>query len=209
MITLENNWIKFANDFDVRNNYVVGKSEIDRIKTRLTKFHGTGQVLELGCGNGTYTQVIAENAESVMATDISLEMLKVCRRRVASLDNVTTQLADCFHLPFLDNSFDTVFMANLLHTVPDQPRLLKECFRVVRPFGQVIIMSITMYKMSFLNRLKLLYRYHQTYGKKPSHSTVLTPEKCETLLKGAGFRLEMHELLGNHTHAILCQGIKR
>lgn len=209
MIALNNQWQQFATDFENRNNYVVGKLEIDRIKTRLSKFYGTGHVLELGCGNGTYTKVMADNAQSVTATDVSREMLNVCQKRLCDCDNVKTQLADGFNLPYRDNSFDTLFMANLLHVVPEQNKLLQECHRVLKPFGQVIVMSVTMYKMSLINRAKLLYRYHKTYGKKPAHSTVLTPDLCQSLFNASGFELKSQELLGTNTHALLCQGIKR
>lgn len=57
------------------------------------------RVLELGCGTGVWTEMIAQGAASVVATDINEEMLAVARELGEGLDNVIWRRADAFDLP--------------------------------------------------------------------------------------------------------------
>lgn len=75
------------------------------------------RVLELACGTGVWTEMIAQGAASVVATDINEEMLEVARELGEGLDNVTWRQADVFNLPAdLEGEggrFTAVFMAGL------------------------------------------------------------------------------------------------
>lgn len=75
------------------------------------------RVLELGCGTGAWSEVLAETAEYVLATDISVNMFDVARMHGDDLDNVEYRQVDALNLPDdLDSSgdgFSAVFMAGL------------------------------------------------------------------------------------------------
>lgn len=118
MIQKEIYWSRFADDFEERNNYVIGKADLDAMLAKLSKLKELKNVLELGCGNGTYSRIIAKNADQLLATDFSDEMANASEVRLKSISNITVEKANCFNLPYADNSFDTIFMANLLHIVP-------------------------------------------------------------------------------------------
>ena len=47
------------------NNYVAGSGNIEAIRAALRDCAVTGDVLELGCGNGTYSKILAETADEV------------------------------------------------------------------------------------------------------------------------------------------------
>ena len=74
---------------------------------------------DVGCGNGTYSEILIGEAEHLTATDFSDEMVTSSKERLKDLGNVTVEKADCFDLPYSDCSFDTIFMANLLHVIPE------------------------------------------------------------------------------------------
>lgn len=83
------------------------------------------RVLELGCGTGVWTEMIAQGAESVLATDINEDMLAIARELGEGLDNVSWRQADVFDLPadLADGQapFTAVFMAGLWsHFTRDQ-----------------------------------------------------------------------------------------
>ena len=56
----EKYWSKFADDFEELNNYVVGKSDMDIILNELSKQKNLGNTLELACGSGTYSELLAK-----------------------------------------------------------------------------------------------------------------------------------------------------
>nr|MCR5499031.1 class I SAM-dependent methyltransferase [Acetatifactor sp.] len=72
-----------------------------------------------------------------IATDFSEKMLAVARRGMVP-SNLTYEWADAQNLPYENESFDVVIIANALHVIPDPVRVLKEIRRVLRPDGVLI-----------------------------------------------------------------------
>ncbi|MDP3670172.1 MAG: class I SAM-dependent methyltransferase [Telluria sp.] len=67
-------------------------------------------VLELACGTGYWTRVIAASAESVLATDVNPEMIALGKLRALPADKVQFRVADAFALPDDIGSFTAVFI---------------------------------------------------------------------------------------------------
>jgi SAM-dependent methyltransferase len=67
-------------------------------------------VLELACGTGYWTSVIAASADSVVATDINPEMLALASQRALPADKVQFRVADAYDLPDDLGSFTAVFI---------------------------------------------------------------------------------------------------
>lgn len=104
----------------------------------------SARVLEIGCGVGRMTRRLSELAGSVVATDVSGEMLSRCRRRLADRDNVeyVRVPGDGWLLGVPDASVDAVFSYITLQHVPTaqaQLRYLTESVRVLRPGGRAAI----------------------------------------------------------------------
>ncbi|MGF1765345.1 class I SAM-dependent methyltransferase [Aliivibrio kagoshimensis] len=198
----ENKWEEFAKSFEESNNYVVGVKEINRIKDKLKSLSDTGNVLELGCGNGTYTECFIESASAIVATDVSEQMISITRERFKHQDIVQVEKADCFNLSYQNDSFDTVFMANLLHVIPNPEVALAECFRVLKDDGRVIISSFTLHNMNLINKLLLKYRYSRKYGAKSSSTFILTPDMAEAMTISSGFTNVNVELIGSKVNAV-------
>lgn len=67
-------------------------------------------VLELACGTGYWTRIIAETADSVVATDINPEMIEMAKLRALPADKVQLRVADAFDLPADLGSFTAIFI---------------------------------------------------------------------------------------------------
>lgn len=198
----DNKWEQFAKNFEDSNNYVVGIKDIQIVKSELRLLSDTGNLLELGCGNGTYTECFIESASRIVATDISDDMILVTRDRFESQRTVQVEKADCFNLQYQDSSFDTVFMANLLHIIPNPEVALSECFRVLKSGGKLIVVSFTLHGMSFFNKIMLKYRYMRKYGAKSSSAIIITPQLAENMTRLLGFQTITTELLGSNVKAV-------
>ncbi len=85
-----------------------------------------GDWLELGSGTGAGTRLLAGVVGSLVATDLSTEML-----RHAPADLAPRAQVDASSLPFPDRSFDAVLMVNML-------LFPAEVDRVLRPAGTVV-----------------------------------------------------------------------
>jgi protein-L-isoaspartate O-methyltransferase len=74
-------------------------------------FLARGQrILELACGTGYWTGVMAASAERIVATDSSVEMLELARKRGLDADKVTFRQADGLDLPQDLGEFTAVFI---------------------------------------------------------------------------------------------------
>lgn len=202
MMENETYWSKFANDLEERTNYVVGKNDIEIIETFLSEQKALGKTLEVGCGNGTYSKFLIREAEHLTATDFSDEMVAVSKERLKGAGNVSVEKANCFSLSYPDSSFNTVFMANLLHIIPEPEKAVAEGKRVLKINGRLIVISFTTEGMAFFSKLGMIYRYLKTYGKPSPTAQTLTVQKTQDMLKNCGFKIEEAKLIGNKSKAI-------
>src|SRR6201991_4888944 len=102
-----------------------------------------GRVLEVGVGTGISLPLYSPHVR-IFGTDISEEMLKKAKRRVAegNLKNVEgLAVMDAEKLEFPDNSFDVVMAQYVVTAVPNPEAALDEFARVVRPGGELIILT--------------------------------------------------------------------
>ena len=93
------------------------------------------RVLEIACGTGRFTTMLAEEGADIVGLDISEAMLQQGRRR-AQTAGVDGQLeymrGDAGRLPFPDDHFDIVFAMRFFHLVDTPERFLTEMCRVSR-----------------------------------------------------------------------------
>lgn len=94
--------------------------------------------LDVGCGNGAFTEVLAARAapSELIGIDPSEAQLVYARQR---RDTMIAQfhVGDAQTLPFADNTFDVAIMALVISFVPDPAKAVEEMARVVRPDGCV------------------------------------------------------------------------
>ncbi len=102
-----------------------------------------GDVVELGCGYGTFTLAVARRVRGrVHAYDIEAAMVEETRARVAEaeLGNVRLELRDVVNDGYglAEASVDAVLLFNILHAV-EPVGLLREAARVTRRGGRVLV----------------------------------------------------------------------
>lgn len=129
-------WDHWAERYDpfMRGSEPLYNRIAQRMKKRLNR---DMYVLELACGTGMVSERIAGSVRSLEATDFSPHMIAQARTRGTSA-RVHYSVADATQLPYADQSFDAVVIANALHVMPEPEKALAEIHRVLRPGGLLL-----------------------------------------------------------------------
>lgn len=194
----ETYWSRFVNQYEEKQEYVVGKELILQTKQEMLKQQNLGDVLELGCGTGLYTETLQNIAKSVVATDFSHEMIEAANQKRGELEKVLFQQANALNLKFEDERFDSVFMANLIHVVGNAEKVIQESKRVLKKGGVLIITSFAIDEMRFFDRIKMGIRYLKIFGKPSDLATKekTTRKSIENLLSKNGFDISKSVIIG-------------
>jgi len=102
-----------------------------------------GRILEVGVGTGISLPHYAPTTRLV-GVDISEPMLRKAQRRVAELGLRNVEglfLMDAERLAFPDASFDVIVAQHVITTVPDPEAALDELARVLKPGGEIVLIS--------------------------------------------------------------------
>ena len=97
-------------------------------------------VLDIGCGNGWATRLIAALAPQgrVVGIDISDEMIEVAREASTTFHDIEFREASAEKLPFAENEFTHAFSMESLYYYGDMLRALQEIRRVLKPGGRFV-----------------------------------------------------------------------
>jgi ubiquinone/menaquinone biosynthesis C-methylase UbiE len=100
-------------------------------------FPPRARVLDLGCGTGVLTRVLARwpNVASVVGVDPAPSLLERARAVALDLSSVTYEEGDARSLAFDDAEFDAVTCDSMFSHMPDPQRAIEEAFRVLRAGG--------------------------------------------------------------------------
>jgi SAM-dependent methyltransferase len=91
-------------------------------------------IADVGCGPGTYFELLRERGARVVGCDLSPGMVTE-----ALTKGFPALVADAQHLPFERASFDRVMCNHVLYHVPDQKQAILELRRIARPGATVLI----------------------------------------------------------------------
>ena len=134
-------------------------------------------VLELATGTGLIAKHIVRSADHIEATDASKEMIEQAKQGVKSA-KLYFSVQDMFHLPYADQSFDVVIVANALHIVPEPEKALSEIRRVLKDDGVLVAPTFTHADNAFFGKVKAFFMKLAGF---PLHSKWTSHEYLEFL----------------------------
>lgn len=142
-------------------------------------FSKNDRVLDVGCGTGLMTKLVAPHVGSIVGLDISVDML-----RQAAISTEPHELylqGDMTALPFLENTFTKVTARMVLHHLMDKVQVgVDECHRVLDTGGEIIISEGIPPDPSIADWYTDMFRYKE-------ERITFSQEILESLLKNAGF----------------------
>ncbi len=111
------------------------------------------RVLDLGCGAGWATRILAKAVEGesngkhgvAVGIDVADEMIARARANAKDIENVQYVWGSAAEIPWADGFFDKVLSVESFYYYPDQEKVLDEIHRVMAPGGKLYIL-INLYK---------------------------------------------------------------
>ena len=99
------------------------------------------RALDVGCGTGTFTRVLADRATRVDAIDLSPGMIEAARRNLLGRSNVRFEVADLLETPFESDRYDVIATLATLHHVPLE-LALNRLVTALAPGGTLLVLDL-------------------------------------------------------------------
>ena len=101
-------------------------------------------IADLGAGEGTISQLLAQRAEKVIAIDNSEKMVEFGTElaRKNEIANLEYRLGDIEAVPIPDGTVDLAFLSHALHHAQYPERAIAEAWRILKPGGRIAVLDL-------------------------------------------------------------------
>jgi ubiquinone/menaquinone biosynthesis C-methylase UbiE len=101
-------------------------------------------IADLGAGEGTFSQLLAQRAERVIAVDSSAKMVEFGARLAAEngITNLEYRLGDLESPPIEEGSIDLAFFSQSLHHALHPAQAVAVAHRLLKPGGRIVILDL-------------------------------------------------------------------
>jgi SAM-dependent methyltransferase len=150
--------------------------------------------VDVACGTGIVSLVLAPRVASVVGLDLTPAMLARARTAAAGIANVRFVEGKAEALPFPDGHFAGAVTRFSLHHLPRPERMVAEMARVVRPGGWVALAD----HLTSGHGVAALWHQAIERLRDPSHWACLPPDAFFAIGTAAGLELVRREELPFH-----------
>jgi ubiquinone/menaquinone biosynthesis C-methylase UbiE len=106
--------------------------------------------LEIGCGTGKFSRLLAGRAERVLAIDLSPQMIRLAQESSKLYPNIDFVAADAMTYHLADNQFDCIASLTTIHHLPLES-ILRKIRNALKPGG--VFVCLDLYQRSNLSDL--------------------------------------------------------
>ncbi len=99
------------------------------------------EALEIGCGTGAFSRLLAQRSERVLALDLSPQMIRIARERSRRYSNIDFQVADAVEWQFPARRFDCIASIATLHHLPFED-MLSRMKHTLRVNGTLLVLDL-------------------------------------------------------------------
>ena len=135
-----------------------------------------GDVLEIGCGTGNFTGLLACRANSIVAVDLDAEFIAAAQERWQHDPRISFRCCDATTQDW-QAAFDTIVLLDILEHIEDDVDFLQSMRRALRPEGRLVIKVPS--GNWLYGTLDRAIGHHRRYSKKTLRSTLRSAGWCD------------------------------
>jgi demethylmenaquinone methyltransferase / 2-methoxy-6-polyprenyl-1,4-benzoquinol methylase len=158
------------------------------------------QILELACGTGILSSMLAQRGKSVTGIDLTFEYLISLKRKL----NTPIAQGTAEVLPYRNESFDAMVSSYLAKYV-DVQKVIDECWRVLRPGGIVVFHDFTYPKGVICNLWNIYFELLRLAGRFVTSWKVVFEQLDDVIKKSYWVDLTMDALKNRKFQNINCR----
>jgi 2-polyprenyl-3-methyl-5-hydroxy-6-metoxy-1,4-benzoquinol methylase len=144
---------------------------------------GPLRVLDVGCGAGPALRFLQARGQQAVGVDLVYYPLAAAQRLAPNAGLVQGDVGTS--LSFADASFDLLLLSEIVEHLPDEQPLLRECLRVLRPGGRVVVTTPNLWDAR--RALAPVTGAVWSGDTDPTHCNLFTPPRLVRALARAGF----------------------
>lgn len=170
----------YPNIYFTRNPFKI--LEFKEITQGIT-WRGNERVLDIGCGLGNQTLLLAQKCGYITGIEINSEFITTARwfaEQVGNKVNVDFEHRRLEEIHFPSDSFDFIFSICVLEHIPDHESIIQEVKRILKPGGRLLL---SVDSLAAINSQRLV----DIHKKKHSVQKYYNIEELKNLLKEMGF----------------------
>jgi ubiquinone/menaquinone biosynthesis C-methylase UbiE len=97
--------------------------------------------LEIGCGTGAFSRLLADRFQQVLGLDLAPEMVRLARERSTRVSNLEYQVADVLQMDFPVEKYDCIASIATFHHLPLET-MLEKTKGALKPGGVLLILDL-------------------------------------------------------------------
>jgi SAM-dependent methyltransferase len=140
-------------------------------------------ILEVGCGDGSFTRTLAEHSSRVTAVDLSASQIARNTQILPQINFLQHDVAQ--PLPFANEEFEVIWCSEVLEHLFDPVFAMREIYRVLAPGGRALI--TVPYHGRFKDVLIALFKWDEHFSPSNPHIRFFTRRTMSRLAASAGF----------------------
>lgn len=179
---------KGFNEERYKEEFKIGDFERPRIEKIIDMLPMDKRILDIGCYDGTISQLIKEKNNVVIGLDMSMNALNMAKKK-----GIECVSANAENLPFKDASFDVIVASEIIEHIFDTGGFLDEINRILKLNGELILTTPNLALLD--NRLRLLLGLQPHYCEteldgNAGHIRCFTKKSLKSLIEKHGFVVE-------------------
>lgn len=139
-----------------------------------------GRLLDVGCGIGIFLEKMRSLGWEVIGVETDEKAVEVARKRFG----LNTHQGTLEQMNFPDESMDAIVVHHVIEHVGDPIRTLKECYRILKPLGRLVITTPNMEGLG-----QRFFKKAYVHLDPPRHLYLFSPHTLQVCAEKAGLQI--------------------